>query len=175
MWWWFELMQKNSSVHSLSPLPSHFLTNHLFLHFSIPHFLALSLSLSFAQTILQFLRNWAKTAWLKNLSRAISKPCWNKLFPTYPFANISSFFLSCLLHATAVQLEAVLCWILTIRLRIAASPRDCFVWYWNCIAIGKNCSHSVVSKNCWRERLRRKILEMNLSPRSQPAARSGNA
>ena len=96
LWWRFESMQKNSSVHSLSPLPSHFLTTHLFLHSSLPSSLSpflLFKQFSNSSGIGQRLHDW------KNLSRAIiSKPCSNKLFPTCtlsPIYHLSLFLAFC--------------------------------------------------------------------------------
>ena len=80
--------------------------------FSIPHFLALSLSLSFSCSNHSLIpQELGKDCLIEKLVACYhQQTLFEQTFShLYPFANISSFFLSCLLHATAVQLEAVLC------------------------------------------------------------------
>ena len=104
----------------ISSLPAFFLTTHLFLHSSLPSSLSIPFFCLNNSLIPQEL---GKDCLIEKLVACYQQTLFEQTFShLYPFANISSFFLSCLLHATAVQLEAVLCWILTIRVRIAVSP-----------------------------------------------------
>ena len=80
--------------------------------FSIPYFLALSLSLPFFCSNNSLIpQELGKDCMIEKTCRVLSSAnlVRTNFSHLYPFAYISSFFLSCLLHATAVQLEAVLC------------------------------------------------------------------
>ena len=90
-------MKKNSSVHSLSPLPSHFLTTHLFLHSSLSSSLSLSPFLLFKQFsnssgIGQRLPDW-KTCRVLSSANLVR----TNFFPLVPFRQyiiFLSFFLA---------------------------------------------------------------------------------
>ena len=143
--------------------------------FSIPHFLALSLSLPFFCSNNSLIpQELGKDCLIEKLVACYhQQTLFEQTFShLYPFANISSFFLSFLPFARnscAIGGSFVL--------NLDNTPRHCgLTQRLLCLVLKLQCNRKKLPPQCClKELLKIKILEMNLSPRSQPAARSGNA
>ena len=141
--------------------------------FSIPYFLALSLSpfllfkqFSNSSGIGQRLPDW-KTCRVLSSANLVR----TNFFPLVPFRQYIIFlsFLPFARNSCAIGGSFVL--------NLDNTPRHCgLTQRLLCLVLKLHCNRQKLPPQCClKELLKRKILEMNLSPRSQPAARSGNA
>ena len=138
--------------------------------FSIPHFLPLSLPF-FCPNNSLIPHGLGKDCLIEKLVACYHQTLFEQTFSHLPFRQYIIFlsFLPFARNSCAIGGSFVL--------NLDNTPSHCgLTQSLLCLVLKLHCTRQKLQPQCClKELLKRKILEMNLSPRSQPAARSGNA